>query len=235
MATTSRIPRTIDPFHNYINSTAEHLEAGTPETNATRLGFSPQETSGWTGFKVRWNPLYEKYKDKQTSRTTAVKNQLLLLIGETIEYDKSYNFLDRISVSLAVTVDDLAIFNIKKGLLEKTTRTIPSTAIKESVEPILQPFGGGNISIKCYSSTSARASIFGDADSVQYLYVVGTTPPDSVNSTDLVPGLSTRATFDIPLGAENGGKRIYIFLRWYNTKHPELAGPWSDMQTSFLL
>ena len=235
MAQTSRIPRTIDPFHNYINSTSDHLEAGTPETNATRLGLSKEETDGWTAIKVKWNPLYDKYKDKETSRTTAIKNKLLLLIGDTISYDKDYNFLDRISVSLNATVDDLSIFNIKKGLLEKTTRTVPSTCIRETVEPILQPFGGGNLTLKCYSSTSARPSIFGDADSVQYLYVVGTTPPESVNDPNLNLGLSTRAIFDLALGAENGGKRIYIFLRWYNTKHPELAGPWSDMQTSFLL
>jgi hypothetical protein len=235
MATSPRIPRSIDPFHNYINSTSDHLEAGEPETNATRLGFSKEETDGWTAIKVKWNPLYEKYKDKETSRTTSIKNKLLLLIGDTITYDKDYNFLDRISVSLNVTVDDLSIFNIKKGLLEKTTRTVPSTSIRETVEPILQPFGGGNISLKCYSSTSARPAIFGDADSVQYLYVVGTTPPESVNDPNLTLGLSTRAIFDLALGAENGGKRIYIFLRWYNTKHPELAGPWSDMQTSFLL
>ena len=235
MATSPRIPRSIDPFHNYINSTSDHLEAGTPETNATRLGLSKEETDGWTAIKVKWNPLYDKYKDKETSRTTAIKNKLLLLIGDTISYDKDYNFLDRISVSLNATVDDLSIFNIKKGLLEKTTRTVPSSPIKEMVEQILQPFGGGNVTVKCYSSTSPRAAIFGDADSVQYLYMVGTTPPASVNDPDLTPGLSTRAIFEIALGAENGGKRLYLFLRWFNTKHPELAGPWSDLQTTYLL
>jgi hypothetical protein len=235
MAVTSRIPRTIDLFNPYISSTATYLLAGTPTNNGTRLGLSEDEIGGWRDMNTKWNPLYEKYKDKKTGRTTAIKDQLLLCIDEAIEYDRSCNLLDRIAVSLNVTVHDLETFNIKKGLLEKTTRTIPTTAIKESVEPILIPFGGGTVTVKCYSSTSARPSIFGDADSVQYLYCVDTPAPESINTPGLIQGLSTRANFDLPLGAQNGGKRVYLFLRWYNTKHPELAGPWSDMQSTFLL
>ncbi|MDD2799065.1 MAG: hypothetical protein PHV20_10765 [Bacteroidales bacterium] len=235
MAITSRIPRTIDLFDSYISTTSAYLLAGTPTNNGTRLGFSESEISGWNDINEKWTPVYNKYKDKKTGRTTAVKDQLLIFIDEAIEYDRTYNLLDRIAVSLNVTVNDLETFNIKKGLLEKTTRTIPTTAIKESVQPILIPFGGGTVTVKCYSSTSPRASIFGDADSVQYLYSVDTPVPESANTPGLIQGLSTRATFDLHLGTQNGGKRVYIFLRWYNTKHPELAGPWSDMQSTFLL
>lgn len=235
MTASPRIPRTIDLFNPYISSTSAYLLAGAPTNNGTRLGLSEEEISGWNDISTKWNPLYEKYKDKKTGRTTAIKDQLLLCIDEAVEYDRTCNLLDRIAVSLNVTVHDLETFNIKKGLLEKTTRTIPTTAIKEPVEPILVPFGGGNVTVKCYSSTSARAAIFGDADSVQYLYSVDTPVPESASTPGLIQGLSTRATFDLALGAQNGGKRLYLFLRWYNTKHPELAGPWSDLQSTFLL
>ncbi len=38
------------------------------------------------------------------------------------------------------------------------------------------------------------------------------------------------ATHLLHLGAVNSGKYLYVWSRWYNSKHPELAGGWSERQ-----
>jgi hypothetical protein len=235
MGSATRIPRGIDDFNLYLASTAAYLVLGTPITNGLRLGFSEDEINRWIRFYTIWAPVYAKYADKKYGRTTAIKDDLRTKIDEVIDFDKEINFLDRIAVSLNVTVADLTVFNIKKGALEKTTRTVPTSRIDELVQAMLIPAGGGDVTIKCYSTTSARAAIYGDADCVQILYMVGTTPPTSAEDPNLIKDLSTRAIFTLPLGAASAAKTLYIYFRWYNTKHPELAGSWSGLQTTVIV
>ncbi|MDR3652097.1 MAG: hypothetical protein P4L34_03905 [Paludibacter sp.] len=233
MADGSRIPRGIDGFNLYIITTCAFLSAGTP-TNAERLGILTEEAAKWCGFLAEWTPLYAKYMDKKISRTTAVKDQLMDIINRCVLLDQTSHILDRIAASPNVTIADMETFNIKKGILQKGTRTVPTTPINESVLAALQSMGGGSFAVKCHNSTS-RASIVDGADSVQYAYLVGTTPPESVKADGLTKDLSTKAAFTLPLGPENSAKYLYIYFRWYNTKHPELAGTWSALQTALIV
>ena len=161
--------------------------------------------------------------------------ELRLIIDETADFDQSNHILDRIAASPNVTIADMETFNIKKRVLQKSTRTIPTTPIVDSVSITLIPIGGGSILLKCYRSTGQRAAICEEADCVQYLYQVGDTPPASADAGSLKNGLSTKASFTLALGASSSGKTLYIYFRWYNTKHPELAGPWSSLQTSLIV
>ena len=234
MAKKPRIPRLIDNFSQYISVTGNYLSEGTP-TNASRLGITEPEVAIWQGFVTIWTPLYTKYSDKKNSRTTAVKDQLYEVIGSCVAFDQSNHILDRIASSTAVTITDLETFHIKSGPLEKTTHSIPVTPVSELVSPTIQPLGGGLVSVKCYTSTSQRAGICAGADSVQYLYAVGTTPPASAETEGLKAEISTRASFNLDAGSASSGKYLYIYLRWYNAKHPHLAGPWSSMNTTLIL
>ena len=233
MADGSRIPRGIDGFNLYIITTCAFLQAGMP-VNADRLGILPEEAAKWQKFLVEWTPLYAKYSDKKNGRTTAVKDQLLDIMDQCIGLDQTNRILDRIAASPNVTIVDMETFNIKKGVLQKGTRTISNTPISEIVNAALQSLGGGSFAVKCHNSTS-RASITDGADSVQYAYLIGTTPPESVVATGLTKDLSTKASFTLALGPENSAKYLYIYFRWYNTKHPELAGPWSGLQTVLIV
>ena len=89
---------------------------------------------------------------------------------------------------------------------------------------------GGIIAAKCYGNSSARAGIFDEADSVQYSYLIGTVPPTSPSAEGMIRDLSTKGSFNFSVGDNNGGKNRYIYFRWYSTKHPELAGPWCNIQ-----
>lgn len=233
MTSIYRIPRAIDEFNPYIINTSNYLADGSP-TNATRLGFLDDEVEKWTGFAGNWTQLYFKYADKKSSRTTAIKDLLLKIIDECVELDQDYHLLDRIAASPNVNIIDLETFNIKVGKLQ-VSRSIPKTAITEPVLATIQQIGGGSFTIKCNNATSGRPAIFEDADSVQYTYLVGSTAPTSANAPGLTKEISTRAAFTLALGAENSEKHLYIYFRWYLTKYPNFAGPWSSMQTAFIL
>lgn len=233
MSNASRIPRGIDDFNSYIIHTSVYLTDGTP-TNAERLGFLPSETKQWTDIHNEWIPLYAKYSDKKNSRTMSVTDQLYVLIKKCIDLDQSCHLLDRIAASPNVTVTDLELFDIKRGTLQ-SNRSKPSSSITEPVSAILQPLGGGSMNVKCYSTSGQRAGIFDEGDSVQFIYLVGTVPPESADAAGLSKDLSTKGIFTLSLGSASSGKYLYIYFRWYNTKHPSLAGPWSNLQTILIL
>ena len=235
MATGARMPRGIDPFNNYFTNTVSYLQDGSPKTNAERLGILPAEQSTFEGFLTEWSPLYAKYSDKKKSRTTSVIDQLHIIIDNVVSYDQTNHILDRIAASPNVTVDDLVTFNIKKGILQKSPASAGSSPISEQVTVAIQSLGGGMMSIKCYSPTGQRAGIMEDADSVQYLYQVGGQAPDSAETPGMIKELSPKAVFTLSLGAGSALKNLYIYFRWYDTRHPELAGPWSGLQIAGIL
>ncbi len=234
MAGSPRISRSIVEFNSYITTTAAYLAAGTP-TNASRLGISESEAATWASHATTWVSLYPKYADKKNSRTTAVIDQLTQVIDQTVSFDQTNHILDRIASSVNATITDFETFNIKSGALKKSTRSTSNTPISEAITATLLPIGGGVVQVKCYTSTGQRAGIYDDADSVQYVYTVGTTPPISADAEGLKSGLSTKGSFQLDLGAASGGKYLYIYFRWYDTHYPKLAGPWCALETTLIL
>lgn len=235
MTSKARIPRTFEEFNTYITTTSSYMADGTPTTNAVRLGLLDAEVAQWTALGTEWSPLFVKYGDKKNSRTTAIKDQMLLIVDNVVNLDQTQHILDRIAASPNVTIADMETFNIKKGVLQKTTRTVSTTPINEAVVSGIQLLGGGSVAIKCRTTSGERASICEGADCVQYNYMVGTTPPTSADDQALKSGLSTKASFNLVLGAASSEKKLYIYFRWNNTKHPELAGPWSALQTTLIV
>jgi len=234
MTVAPRIPRGIDDCSQYLVSTNKYLDSGTPK-NAERLGILPEEAVKWSGITNRFLPLYLLYSDKKNSRTTAVKDQLLSIIDEVTDFDQKNHLLDRIAASPNVTIADMETFNIKKGVLQKTTRSVATTPLINQVAAAIQPIGGGSLNIKCRNLSGERAAIDEGANCVQYAYKVGDTAPDSADAENLRREISTKAVFVLPLGSASSGKNLYIYFRWYNTKHPDLAGPWSALMTTLIL
>ena len=91
------------------------------------------------------------------------------------------------------------------------------------------------MNVKCYYPSAQRAGIFEEADSVQYVYVVGNTPPESADAIGLTKEISTKGIFTLALGSISSGKTLYIYFRWYSTKYPALAGPWNNMEAILIL
>ena len=205
-------------------------------TNWSRLGWLSTEMDQWSELLTRWTPLISKYNDKKNSRTTTITEQMRLIISDCIALDKSKHLLNRIAASPNVIIDDLNIFNIKSGVLKDDNPSFSHTKIKDMVFAALKQLGGGDILIKCRAyNDSSRPSIPEEADCVQYVYQIGGTPPTSAAASGLAKDISSHATFTLSLGAENAEKKLYIYFRWYNTKHPELAGSWGYLQTIMIL
>ena len=234
MTVAPRIPRGIDDCNQYLVSTNNYLDAGTPN-NAERLGILPAEVTKWAGLANRYQPLYLLYSDKKNSRTTAVKDELLSIIDELADLDQTSHLLDRIAASPNVTIADMETFNIKKGILQKTTRSVASTPLTNRVVAAIHPLGGGSVTIKCRNLSSERASIDEGANCVQYAFQVGNAAPVSADAPNLRREVSTRASFVLALGSASSAQSLFIYFRWYHTKHPELAGPWSALMTTLIL
>jgi len=205
----SRVPRTIVEFNGYIGITTNHLNAGEPK-NAERLGVTEEELTTWTGIYSRWTPLYVLYSDKPNSRTLAVTAQLQALMDECYTFNQTKHILDRIAASPNVTVVDLQTFNIMTGTAKRSYTVQP---IQESVITSIQLLGGGSVTVKCHANGSIRASIIDPADCVEFVYAVGTTPPESADAAGLNKGSSTKATFTLALGSGSSSKYLYIYFR----------------------
>lgn len=230
----SRIPRAVKLFNPYLINTSNYMQADDP-TNAARLGLLPAEVAKWSALLAEWSPLYFKYSDVKGKRTTAIKDQLLELLANCVSFDQKNHLLDRIAASPNVTIADMETFNIKRGILQKTTRTIPKTCITEPVSVFIQTIGGGSFTVKCRSSKVGRAAIFTGADSVQFAYQVGDTAPTSAEAYGLIYNISTKAGFILALDPGDSEKHLYIWFRWYHTKYPKLAGPWSRLETRLIV
>lgn len=221
------IPFAPREFNSYILNTSTHLKG-----SAERLGVEPSLVTAWDGFNARWTPLYEKYLDEFNSRTPAVISQMTGIIEEVHQFEDEKHMIAKIAISPNVTAVDLEIFNINMG--RRQSRSVPQTPIKSQPLVVLKPIGGGTIDIRCYGA-GKRAAIIDEADCIQYRYAVGAIPPPSVEEASLQNEISSKAAFLLKAGAENEGIRLYIYFRWYNTRHPDIAGPWSSQYTTIIL
>lgn len=233
MVDTARIPRLILQFHIYYNNAYIYLTTGTP-TNAARIGLPAADTTLMLSIYTQWNGLMAKYSDKANGRTTAVIEQLNLLIEKFINYDRTTFLLDRIASSPTATVADLEVFNIKKGILRTKTHTIRQTPISEGISVTITPLGGSQIGVKCRMNSNGRAAMHENADIIEYVYSIDKMP-ESPEDLGLRHGMSSKASFTLDLDGSHPGKILYIYFRWYDTKHPNLAGPWSVMYTSVIV
>lgn len=229
---TTRIPLQPVAFNSYLINTTNYLNDGNPTKNSDRLGITADEMLKWNSIHEQWQALYPLYIDKPMSRTKAVITQLQSTIEELHTFNKSKHLLDRIASSPNATAVDLEIFNIKTSTGKKSATTLP---IQSAVLAAFQVLGGGSLTVKCRSENSQRPGIIAEADSVQMVYMVGTTPPESADMPGLNKELSSKSTFVLSLGSASSGKSLYIYFRWYNSRHPELAGPWSAMYSTLIL
>jgi len=233
----TRISETIPGFNTYINNTGTYVAAGTPTTNGARLGLSPTNITDWENMKTDWIALYAKYSDPLQS-TAAVKEAVKNFMKDFKTFAQP--LLNIMAASPNAVEADEAVFNFKIG------RAVPShstTPISEVVVFDARPIGGGELKFSCRTAhDDHRASKAEGADSVQLAYMVvvpndNPTPPppgggDDIptpNTKGMAKEVFTKSQFTFHAGVDNVGKRMVVFARWWNTKHPELAGPWSPI------
>lgn len=244
MADGSRVPNTIGGFNNYINTTDDHLQAISSGviTNRERLGLSAQNGIDWTDKREFWrDTLYPKYQDPLQS-TSAVKTQVRIFMNDFKDFANP--LLNIMAASPNATSDDEAVYRFKIGRSEPT---IPNTPIEDTVVFEAKPITGAALKFSCRTSGDDKLpSKHPDSDSIQLAYKVegdtASSPQPNPNpepednglpnpdSDEMVKEIFTKASFVKNFGMHNKGKLVVIYLRWYHTKRPHLAGPWSAVQ-----
>lgn len=228
MPNATRIPTSIPPFVSYMDSTDDYQLLN---NNYQRWTWTSAEATDWHNFRGVCDPLWNSYKVKKF-RTLDVIEKLRQLIKDVHNYDKQHKLLDRIASSPSSVTDDFDMFHLKRGTsLAKSTRTRKTEPIQEECHALLKLLGGGKIKVLCRTDEhSKRAQKALGADSVKtYLKIGDPAPQSEKDGTD--DDIFSKASFIMNCGNANLGKKMYLFVQWYNTKHPELAGPVSELYT----
>lgn len=226
MSGISTIPRTISKFGIYVRNTDDYIAAGGEVTNGARLLMQSDEIEAWHNSRLNWDSVESSYSDPINQRTRAMSAKLHDIINDFVEMARDRRLIQRIESAPSVTSTDLEVFNIPT-----TTQSSTSSEMKIStkVQADVNAIGGGRIEVICRHSTNSKAStsIPEGADLVDYRYTIGDAP-ESATSPGLISGISTRAKFEFDVDASNRTKYINLYFRWFNSRHQECAGPWTD-------
>ncbi len=233
MSGTSRIPRTIPAFNTYINSSDDYLQAtpsGGSTPNYQRLGLTNPQATGWSDKRVYWrDTLYPLYSNVNT-RTKTVNQNVKQFIKDC--HTLGNPLLNIMAASTNATTDDANALNF---MLLRKKPTHPTDPITDDIA-VGSTFKGTILNISFRSShDTKRASLAEGADSVQLLYKIGDPAPTDINDTGLKSQLITKATYKHAIDSNDSGKKLYFYVRWYNTKYPNIANGWSKLYTIVLV
>jgi hypothetical protein len=245
MADKSRIPTDIPGFNMYISSSDDYQQATRSDRsmpNSLFLGWNSINSGDWANKRAYWRDvLYKKYSDPAQS-TSIIKKDVKIFITDFHTFGNP--LLDIAAANPGADTQDEEELHFKKKSSRKKP-THPHTRIEDKCFTTWLSEGGGSMKASSRSShDTKRPSLAEGADSVQYAWKIMETKPTTAGRT-AVPATNpapqhpddgtrqevfTKATHDFRFGADKEGKFLCVWTRWYNTKHPELAGDWSQMQ-----
>lgn len=240
MADQSRIPRNFNKFVMYLEQTSAYLLQKSPLPftgfNWQRFHWTESELAMWQFFSKKASEYFSAYRNPSL-RSTAIRDRLKNLRESTVQYNRKQCLLDRIASNPNQTVlNDFYVFNIRRGTsLEKIRRSRPQSPIDEKIFFFLKPIGGAILMCKCWTqSRSGRPHRHRLADSIQVAFKTRSPAPKSYLDCPEKEIFRT-AKFFIHLPMEEIGETIGVFVRWYNTKYPHLAGPWSGLHVATVM
>jgi hypothetical protein len=232
----TRILEALSDFDTYIKTVIAFLQGSSgTSTNGERLGLTTTEIAAAADFLTKWftgdadNPgAYELHTNPATKGKTSRLAVLRIMAG----FRKLFNpFLNRMSGSANITPNDRLIFKIAPPV---TTYHKNKTQIKDEIYALIKATGSGNINIMCRTEHEAsRGSLPDDSDGVEVVWSLGT-PPETAHNAQFKLYFS-KSKFTINAGLDNSGKKIYLYVRWINSKHPEIAGNWSMQYSSLIV
>lgn len=229
----TRVPSSNELFNAYINNTDDYLQADVdsgPVKNWERLGIDADSADSWNMQRKYWqDTLYPKYSNPNLRTKTTTKE---VQDFKTSFKDFANPLLNIMVASPKANAADEEVFNF---VINRKKPTHSHTPISELCFGKFTALGGGEVKTAFSSATdSSRPSLLPGANCIQVAYKVGEPAPGHVEDgtrMDIVP----RASYVLDLGSDHSGKKLYIYQRWFNSKYPELAGPWSALQTVMII
>jgi hypothetical protein len=228
----TRVPQEIGKFNQYITRTNARLVAINPDTThkySVDYGLTTTEADSWTEQRDEWvDNLYPKYNDPLTS-TSVVKGQVRTFMETFTKFAEVP--LIRIQIALISGEAEEQIFNI---VINRSSPHHPTEAIDAGCYASIRKITSGKAKISCRSAEdSRRSSIYEKADSIQYSYkIVEANAPVDIDPDDesMTKAFAKQAIFNKDFGAQNQGKWLIIYFRWFLLSYPQFAGAWSSMQ-----
>ena len=225
-ANDSIIPRSIEEFNTKIVLTNSYLLKSTSGVlNWKRYnwtsGATGQTTNNlldWQNFGADWTPLYLQYEDKKGQRTSAITEQLHLIIEAVINYDIANKLINLIKATVGLTALDCQTWNLPVSLANpaggthgkntgnttnssERSKTVVTT---EGVYPKLIAKVGGFVKCECFTevSESGRAHKLKGFDLIEYafgVFYIGTANlPTDADDVRLKVAHSSKASFVLP-------------------------------------
>jgi hypothetical protein len=243
-------------FIVYIVSVNSYLQAkltGDPDPRGIMLGMTTDELTKLADFVKKFisnDALHPGYWDLHSNKDTKNKATRANMLNCMKEFRAFFRpLLNRMSGSAVITSPDRLKLNIAEP---DTPHAVKKTAIKATTSVDVKMLGSGKMRFECRaSSDSQRASKAEGADAVEVWYsslpfglvaatVLGETaskvkprqmvgPEEATNHE-----IYTKAIFIMTFSSEHLGNNLQFFVRWINTKHPELNGPWSILNSTVI-
>jgi hypothetical protein len=210
---------------------------------ATRLGVSTANINiiknlfGDLLTENTWCWLWVLYAGGDATCTPNIKKAIAAL---RVKIEKALSVIYNDIPASVWNDDDRSIFGRATGAY--APRITPGV-ITEKCYPTPVPMGGAKMKITCKSATDqSRASVGEGANGVQIAYIVIDQPhmdgmtdtsqlkratittPEQCTNKEFFSG----ASFTLELDPIHAGRNLQFFVRWYNSKYPKNAGPWSE-------
>jgi len=240
-----RVPTGLAKFNVYINEIVTFLTYEDPNThikNGIRLGMTLAELNQLTTLLQTWITAYAIHSNTQTK----TKITRVTVVGFIKNFKLFFNpILRRIDASVACTNEDRTELNIaiRKPYSRKKVQ------IKEKPIDNAIQLGNGEIEIVCRTeSEGKKGKIHPNATGWFLAYDI---VDPKIDNPELSPKVKkvppetaeecfnyvfyTRATDVVKLGAENKGREMVYFIRWFDARNPGLSGPYGPAKTIVIL
>ena len=142
----TRISRGIVGFDVDIRLTYEYLMKTCPPPegyyNWQRFSWLPDEIAQWGAYYTEWKPLYSLWLNKKGTRTTMIKDSLLLIIKYCSAFNQTHRLYDRIAANPNAVTSDYSTFHLLRGTpLAKTSHTPTADPGTKHVEITIRKIG----------------------------------------------------------------------------------------------
>lgn len=231
----TRVPIPIPEANDYINNSDDHLQSDRDPSGTAvyeLLGLTSADADEWHSRRLEWRDnLYPKWSNEDL-KTKTVNDNVVKFLKEFRIFSRP--LLNIMAASPNVITQDEVVMRFVKNP-KKPSR--PSAPVAEVVLLNMQSIGGGGFRFSGrYPSDEDRYSVPPDASGLEIRWKIGSIEEVPAN-VDECPNhhTSTKARFNLNMGAGNHNKNIYLFARWTDIHNPSRAGDWTDMKTSGIL
>jgi hypothetical protein len=248
---TSRIPRKLAAFIVYITTVNNYLQnplPGESEPRGKTLGMTAAELTKLADFVklfMSGDPAHPGLWDLHSNKDTKTFSTRQNMEDAVKEFGSFFRpILNRMAASTIITNNDRNVLNIAHPV---TGHTTPKTAITAKCFVDVTMLGQCEVKFECRASADANRS--GKAEGSDAVEVAFCSLPmvdekdgdGNILASKVKPrqmmgpseatdhSISTKALFMLKFADSQQGNNLQLFFRWINTKHPDLAGPWSSL------